>query len=418
MSESAAGSSRFGWLKTLLGAIAGLFGGASMMYVSPLVDRIIKPTKPMANFAVEAQGLTVQFHNRSMGGTDGWWEFGDGSPLEPLMPDQGTVTHSYTNPGTYTAKLIIRNFLGDENERSVNLPLEPPKVDPPSILALEAIPLSPGAFAPATFRIVSKAKNADLCVWDFGDDRPLDISSESPTQQERIVTFNKPGGYLVKLAVVKGKQAVERSEIVYVNEPPRGTVTAILHVIDQAVKVEKVETSVTLAEAFPANSKESVHRIDRQIPAQQGYTFKAARLQAGSDQGTRGLGVVVNPDGRSARLTGELVRGGSSNVVMRVLLTMERRTEVSRPGIPVTATLTVPGAAVLNLPPLPADWTDARRQVRLEMRDGDRIVWQQAQLPRSTALVVQNRPVTLNAVQQGNQVRLDLTEVRSTTQRP
>jgi hypothetical protein len=419
--ENTASTGRFGWLKALMGTVAGLLGGATMMYVSPLVDRIVKPTKPLANFAVEQQGLTVQFHNRSTGGTDGWWEFGDGSPLEPLVPEQGTVTHNYTNPGTYTAKLIVRNFLGDENDRAVTLQLENLKAEPPAILGLEAIPVSPGAYAPATFRLVSKTRNADLCIWDTGDDRPLEISNESLTQLERLVTFSKPGGYLVKMAAIKGKQAVERSEIVYVNEPPAGTVMAILSVTDQAMRVEKLETPITLAEAFPPNSKDAIHRIDRPIPARQGYTITAARLLDGAERAARNMRVQVNPDGRSVHLTGELVREASSpgaNAVVRVLLTQERRTQVSRPTVPVTATLTVPGAALVNLPPLPADWADAQRQIRLELRDGDRILWQQAQLPRSTTVTVRNQPCTLNAVPLGSQVRLDLTENRATSQRP
>lgn len=421
MGKSAAEGGKGGFLKTVLGGLAGLFGGAAMMYVSPLVDRIVKPAKPMANFAVEQQGLTVLFHDRSTGGASGWWEFGDGAPLEPVAPDQGTVSHTYAAPGTYTAKMILRNLLGDENERAVTLQLDAVKSDPPAILGLEAIPVSPGAFAPATFRVVSKAKNTDLCVWDLGDGRPLEISSEETGQQERMVTFDRPGGYMVKLAAVRGKQAVERSEIVYVNEPPAGTVTAILHVADQATQVHTIETPVTIAEAFPPNTQESIHKLDRPIPAQQGFTIKAAKLQGGADPSARKLAVTVSPDGRFARLTGELVRAGnkpSGNVVVRVVLTQERRSRVSRPPVPVTATLTVPGAALVNLPPLPANWTEAQRQVRLEVRDGNRIVWQEAQLPRSLALVVQNRPCTLSTVAQGNQVRLDLTETRAATRRP
>jgi PKD domain len=419
MSGNGTGSNRAGWVKTLVGAVAGIFGGAAMMYVSPLVDRIVKPAKPMANFAVEQQGLSVQFHNRSSGGESGWWDFGDGSPLEPFSSQQTTVIHTYTNPGTYIAKLILRNFLGDEHERSVTLQLENPRTEPPSIVGLEAIPVSPGAYAPATFRIVGRTHNTDLCIWDFGDDRPLEISNESLGQQERMVTFNKPGGYLVKMAAVKGKQAVERSEIVYINEPPRGTVTAILHISDQATRVETIETPITLAETFPPNSKEAVHRIDRQIPAQQGFTILEARLEGSLEHGARNLRVAANPDGRSARLTGELVReGNSTNAVIRVTLKQERRTQVSRPVVQMTATMTVPGAALLNLPPLPADWSEPQRLVRLELRDGDRIAWQQAALPRSASVVVQNRPCTLSGVAHGNQVRLDLTEATSTTRGP
>src|SRR5437667_12632476 len=107
-----------GWLKTIIGTVTGLFSGAAMMYLTPLVERVVKPAKPLANFAVEQQSLTVTFHNCSNGG-EGWWDFGDGSPLEPVSPKQPSITHSYANSGAYTAKMSIHNFVGDESERSV-----------------------------------------------------------------------------------------------------------------------------------------------------------------------------------------------------------------------------------------------------------------------------------------------------------
>src|SRR5438093_13377830 len=91
-----------GWLKTIIGTVAGLFSGAVMMYLTPLVERVVKPAKPLANFAVEQQSLAVTFHNRSNGG-EGWWDFGDGSPLEPVSPKQPRVTHSSANPRPYPA---------------------------------------------------------------------------------------------------------------------------------------------------------------------------------------------------------------------------------------------------------------------------------------------------------------------------
>src|SRR5262249_47376228 len=150
-----------------LGTVAGLFSGAVMMYISPLLDKVVKPSKPVANFAVEADGLTATFHNRSVGGSQGWWDFGDGSPLEPVVAGQEIVTHLYAAPSTYTAKLSIRNLLGDESERSVPVQLEAARRDPPVIEALQAEPVSPGAYAPATFRVTSLAKNAELCVWSL-----------------------------------------------------------------------------------------------------------------------------------------------------------------------------------------------------------------------------------------------------------
>src|SRR4051812_25854088 len=92
-----------GWLKAVVGTFAGLLGGSAMMYVSPLVDKVIKPGKPLANFAFEASGLDVTFHNKAAGG-DGYWDFGDGSALEPTTA-AADLTHKFPKPGTYTVKL-------------------------------------------------------------------------------------------------------------------------------------------------------------------------------------------------------------------------------------------------------------------------------------------------------------------------
>jgi hypothetical protein len=227
------------------------------------------------------------------------------------------------------------------------------------------------------------------------------------------------------MSAVKGKQAVERSEVVYVNEPPAGTVSAILSVTDQATRVEAVETPVTVAEAFPPQSKEAVHRIDRQIPARHGFAISAARLQQAPDRGVRNLRVEVASDRRSARLTGELVnetggvlsKGAAPSLVAQVLLTQERRSPVTRPAVPVSATLAVPGTALLALPSLPGDWVDPQRQVRLELREGDRVVWQESQLPRAAAVTVHNRRYNLTAVSLGSQIRVELVENSPETSR-
>src|SRR5262245_39147079 len=100
--------SKRGLVRAGLGALAGLCSGAFLMYLTPLVDRVFKPSPPVANFEARAEGLTVHFHNLSGGGgLSGWWDFGDGSPLVPLVEDQD-VSHTYTKAGGYSAKLSLR----------------------------------------------------------------------------------------------------------------------------------------------------------------------------------------------------------------------------------------------------------------------------------------------------------------------
>jgi PKD repeat protein len=408
-----------GWLKTAVGSAAGLLSGALVMYLSPLLDKAVKPARPVANFAVDHEGTTVTFHNHSSGGSEGWWDFGDGSPLEPVSSKQETIAHTYASPGTYLAKLTLRNFVNEESERTVNLELGAGQAEAPTIEALEAIPISPGAYAPATFRVVSRSKNAKMCIWDLGDDSPLQISTDKPNEQDRLVTFKEPGSYMVKLAAVNGEVAREKSTVVSVDVAPAGLITAIVTVADQGLRVETVETSVPVSVAFPPGPEKNTYAFDRPLSARPGYEITAARWEPINDRAGRGLNLQVAADRRTARLTGELVKDGALKkgstppaLLVRAVLKQERRVPHSRPAVPVTGLLAVPGSALLVLPPLPANWADAQRTFHLELREGDRVVWHESQLPRGAVVTVQNRRCTLTATPIGSQVRVELVEIK------
>src|SRR5947209_20465845 len=89
----------------LVSTAAGLLSGAALMYVSPLVDHFVKPGAPVANFGVDKDGLRIIVHNQSSGGHEGWWDFGDGSALEPFAPDKTTFEPKYGAAGQYPVKL-------------------------------------------------------------------------------------------------------------------------------------------------------------------------------------------------------------------------------------------------------------------------------------------------------------------------
>jgi PKD repeat protein len=440
---AAKGGKLAGWLKAAIGTAAGLFSGAAMMYLSPLIDKVVKPAKPVANFAVEHEGTTVTFQNRSTGTHGGWWDFGDGSALEPADPSQQTVTHTYANPGDYTAKLTVSNLLGDENERVVNLHLDSARVDPPEILALDVQPISPDCYAPATFRVTSKVKNAQVCVWNLDDDRPMEVVTDMAANQDRLVTFDKPGGWTVKLVAVNGTQTAQKSEVVNVLDPPTGSVAAILNVSDAATRIETVNVPYVFSEPFPAAMKGEVAPFGKQATARPGFRIKDVHVPAAHGPGlqmqnqtellldpalvkggtVRNLKLLMSPDRGSVRLTGELVKPAglgkrgtpAPNVELPVVLVEERRTAAQRPATPVTATLTAPGSAMLMLPPLPADWVDPQRQMRLELRAGDRIVCQESVLPRGKVVTINNRPYLLSATPVGGQLRVDLAPARPGT---
>src|SRR5262245_23580051 len=98
-----------GWVKTLLASAVSLVSGAVIMYLTPVVNNAIKPPKPVSNFAAQVSGTTVNFNNRSTGGVEGWWDFGDGSALEPFDPKVENVTHVFPRAGAFQVKLSLTN---------------------------------------------------------------------------------------------------------------------------------------------------------------------------------------------------------------------------------------------------------------------------------------------------------------------
>src|SRR5436305_5577072 len=188
MSETGKGK---GFLKAVFGAMAGLVSGAALMYVTPLVNSFVKPPTPLANFEARQDGTTVTFHNLTTGAASlsGWWDFGDGTPLVPMVGDQD-VSHTYAKTGSYSAKLSVHNLINETNERAVAIQLDQATtaVETPRILALSALPLSANAQAPATFKIATEMQNVEQAVWDLDEGRPMEIEQVCPNHQERLVT--------------------------------------------------------------------------------------------------------------------------------------------------------------------------------------------------------------------------------------
>jgi PKD repeat protein len=443
------GSKLGGWIKALLGTLAGLLSGAVMMYASPLIDRVIKPAKPVANFAWDSEGLAVNFHNRSSGGSRGWWDFGDGSALEPVTK-QEIISHTYASPGEFSAKLSLQNIIGDESERTVTVKIDTVNVKPPAIDSIDVTPISPGAFAPATFRVCCKVKNAQLCIWDLGDSDTLEITDDIAGCEDKFVTFSKPGGYVIKLVATNGAAHSERSEVVNVNEPPPGTLAAVLTVNDHATRVETSNQSFTYEATFPSSLKDTLYRFEKLAPAKMGYELTEVRVATGSGHGARlipgallpldanalgatgarNLQLQIASDRHSVKLTGELVKdsaaakgkGPMPSLVFPVVLVQQRKSAATRPPVAATTTLPLPGStptsAILTLPTISADWVDTKRTATLALVDGDNTIWQGrgTQLPHNAVITYHGRQLQLNVTQLGaGQVKLDLAEFKAAT---
>jgi PKD repeat protein len=407
----------------LASTAAGLLSGAALMYVSPLVDHFVKPGAPIANFGVDKDGLKVTVHNQSTGGHEGWWDFGDGSALEPFDPEKTTITHAYTSGGQYPVKLSLKSVFGDAHERTVNVQLDAGTASAPQIAAFDVAPLHKYAFAPATFRLVSQVANADTCIWSYGDRDP-EVFGQSANPNERLVTFKQPGTYAVKLIALSGKKATEATKLVVVQERPKNQAMVQLTVTDELTRVDRKSPMKQVNLDFPPQTQGSTYDFVRVLHAAKGFQIVDQRIvDAGEKQGVQNLRVDVAPDRQSVKVTGQLVKQAAivgksqqyPHAVVKVQLA-EQQQVVAQPTATTAAPLAVPGTTVVALPPTPANVTIKSRKMALEVILGDQHLVQGADLPHNRTVMLQGRPYQLNAAVVGNQVRIDVTDGQSGVQ--
>lgn len=376
MSDAAAPAKKSGGglFRTILVGVLGLSGGAVGTYTTAVVEKIAKPPLPIANFAATADGMTVTCQNHATGDT-GWWDFGDGSPLESFAADQPTVTHTFAKPGSYAVKLVVRNFTADENDRSVTVDVVPPAAGPgaaPQIAGFAVQPVSPGSVAPAVFRVTADVQNADYCVWDFGDGRVE--AAAGGGKIDRTVTFDTPGTATVQLVAHNGKAAAQQSAAVRVEPAPVGSLTAVLKVTDSGSKAVRHTRAITVAVPAP---KDKAASFTRTIAARPGATLVEVVAAKADVPGVKNLRVAVAPDKKSATITGEwadavAVKAGS-DALIPLKLTDERAT--AQPPVVATVHGQLPPlspagktSASVALPAPPAPLDGMTRTVHVELR--------------------------------------------------
>lgn len=442
MGEAAPSGGEKSWLRTALGTVGGLFSGACVMYLTAAVDKVVKPGKPVPNFKVEADGLNARFQNLTPKGSQGWWDFGDGSPLEPVT-DQEFLAHAFPNPGEYTIKMTLQNLLGEEGERTVSLKVGSSAavapgaraatgVASPRIARLEIRPLTARPYAPATFQLVGEVSNAQLCVLDTGSDH-LEVLADPADAKNRLVSFPRPGNYRVRLLAVNGEQSDERTAAVTVEAAPAGTLGLMLTVNDQATRVQS-RNKVAVVSVF-----------DRQVFADPGFEIADVHVPRadGRDEqlgkrtdlpldaaackhpGFKDLCLHLAKDRRAVVLTGsttpdDAAKKGKSappRLALPVTLVQQVRSGVSRGGLAgtVTGMMELPSAArptsttTLPMPSVPPEWVDVRRSAILGVLDGAGAVktWP-LPITRPVAVTAQGRTWLLTATASGNGVNVML----------
>ena len=362
-----------GWIKGIMGLFLGVGSGVVVMYSNAIVNQVVKPTRPVANVAVTAEGLTVTCQNHASGDS-GWWDFGDGSTLDPFDAGQQAQTHTYAKTGTYSVKLTVRNFMMEENERAVPVDLTTPPVTlPPSITALKVEALGGTAVVPAGFRITGDVQNADRLIFDMGDDKPLIVETQSGPF-EKYVVFEKAGNQKIRLTGVTGKTAVKREASVEVKAAAVGSVSVVVKVTDSGTQVEKRTATPTVAVPLPKAKDEA--RFERPVTADPGFTIadhKVGKLNAAV---VKNVKLELLPDRKSGKLVGDwAVTGdaltkaaGNADVMVQLTLSQERGVPVILPTATVSAVAnSTTAGTMISLPPQRLGLQNAQRKIDLQI---------------------------------------------------
>lgn len=361
----------FGLFKAALGGAAGLATGVVGVYATAIVDQVAKPPKPVANFAVSADGLTVTCQNRASG-QSGWWDFGDGSPLEPFAADQPEVKHTYAKAGNYGVKLTVRNFLMEENERAVPVSVGA-SAGPdggPAVAALTVEPVGSGT-APATFKVKLEAKNTAEVILDQGlvDVQPEVVSGAAAV--EKLVVYEQPGRYAYSVLVKTGSSVQKKYQIVDVKPPAPGALSVVLKVADSGTRTERKTGNQTVTVSVPPKP---TGKFGRELKADSGWTLTSAKVDDKfASKAVKDLKVEMKTDGTAA-VGGEWVGTadavkrtvGGSDLMIPVQVVQERTVPVN----PRPQTIAAPlmAASIFDsFDSRPADWNTSQKTATLTL---------------------------------------------------
>lgn len=319
--------------KMFFGGFLGLCTGALAMYSQVVFDMVAKPPKPLANFSnAGIEGLTANFENAASG-QSGWWDFGDGTALEPFDANQPKVSHTYAKPGTYSVKLAVKNFLREEADRSVSVDLStpppPPSTLPPTITGLKVQPIN--ETAPATYLITGQMANADEVVWKYGDKAEHVVAPAGAF--EKYITIATPGDHpIVLTALSKSKKdPLVLVQPVRVTAPVKDNYDALITVSDAATRMERLPRTVYTPAAVMEQGKPT-RGVDKTISAIANSTIVEAKIDPKLVPMVKNLKVEIAKDGKTARVTGEwaataeksLKAGGGGDVSLPVAVVEER----------------------------------------------------------------------------------------------
>ena len=384
MADAPAPKKGMGFFKTVMGGGVGLAMGVVGVYATAIVDKVAKPPKPLANFSIEPpQGLGITIQNQASG-QSGWWDFGDGTALEPFNPDEKTVSHTYAKPGNYSVKLQVRNFLSEDNDRAVNVDVSTPAPNSsggPSIASMTVEPIA-GTVAPAMFRVKCETKNVKQIMMFSG------LASQKPEIVPTSGTFTKdvlydaPGRYGLQLFGMNGEAVDMKYNIVSVEAPRPGVISAIAKVSDSGSRMERKAVVVSTAIRVPEKPTGAFERV---VVPESGFLFNEVKMEAVTSKAVKSMKVELAMDKKSAKVTGEWIgdvrNAGGSDVMVKMNCILEKPTAIAPSTRTVAGQLVFTGdifkndlfngaiEATLQLPAPATGTTTLNRQVVLELHE-------------------------------------------------
>lgn len=401
------------------GGIMGLVVAGGLMWFTPLVDRFVKPAKPLANFASEEGGdsLTVTFKNLSQNAKEAKWDFGDGTPLEIVTGTQAEVKHKFKKANTYKVKLVVKNVVDQEDSRESQIAVGLK----PQILDLSMKPINQKT-KPFTAGVKIKFEaTADLDAdleWDFGD------GIYQKGTETVVHEFPLPGKQLVKVRAVlghsKGSPSIQEVDVV----SQSGLVTTGGVASPTVVPSTKRHTPATLSVEVAVRSQltADVLRMNRlktvassgkvtngnvvvSIPVTPGYLIKSARFEPTTLKKTANVineSVMTAEDGKSVQVKAQLTKPGTDyNLNVGVSYVEEMDPATSKQS---TAVSTLPGTPSMVLP------LGSRHE--LEIKYQDQTVFKLSDLPiKASEFSVEGRVFAVTTTKDAGQVKVMMREI-------
>ncbi len=362
------------FVKVVMGGFLGLCTGAVAVYSNAVFDRVIKPSKPVANFSVTADGLSVTCHNLATG-QSGWWDFGDGSPLEPFDPNLEKVSHTYQKPGSFKVSLVVRNFLLDDNDRVVTVDLTPapssPNLLPPTIVGMKIEPIK--LDAPATYRISGEFQNTDEVVWKFGDKSEHLVAQSGPF--ERYITLPTSGQNAIVLTALSKSKAVPQVVVQTVNvAAAKVGYDAMITVTDYVTKVNRTSRVVMLPAPF-RDQNGPTKGFSKTTSVDADSTIVDAKFDLKSVKPVvKAVKVEISKDKKSVTVTGEwsvsadklAATAGGSDVSIPITIIEDRSTVMAPARNTVGGNMNEQQQIVVKLPQMPT-MTGSTRKIDVEL---------------------------------------------------